>query len=165
LWMSGQALAYLAGEYDGGLVAIERALALSPSSAVAHVYCGWVHNYRGEGVRALERFRDALRLSPYDDMALFLYTGMARAYFVEQNYEEAIAAGRRALQGNALWAATYRILAACYAHLGRLDEAHATIARLRAISPLVIPNLDQFRNPEHRELLLSGLRLAVGETT
>jgi hypothetical protein len=40
-------------------------------------------------------------------------------------YEEAIAAGRRALQGNALWAATYRILAACYARLGRLDDARA----------------------------------------
>jgi hypothetical protein len=39
-------------------------------------------------------------------------------------------AGRRALQGNALWAATYRILATCYAHLGRLDDARAAVQRL-----------------------------------
>jgi len=36
---------------------------------------------------------------------------------------------------------------------------------LRAITPVVIPNRTSYlRNPEHRELLLSGLRLAAGET-
>jgi hypothetical protein len=50
-----------------------------------------------------------------------------------------------------------------YAHLGRLDEARATVARLRTVTPLVIPSFDQFRNPEHRELILSGLRLAASE--
>jgi hypothetical protein len=29
--------------------------------------------------------------------------------------------------------------------------------------PLVVPNELPERNPEHRELLLSGLRLAIGE--
>ena len=58
---------------------------------------------------------------------------------------------------------SYRFLAACYAHMGRLDEARAIVARLRAITPLVMPSGAQFRNPEDRELLLSGLRLAAGE--
>jgi hypothetical protein len=39
------------------------------------------------------------------------------------------------------------------------------VARLRAITPLVVPNLSFLRNAEHRELFLSGLRLAVGEAT
>ena len=56
-----------------------------------------------------------------------------------------------------------RVLAACYAHMGRLEEARAVIERLRTISPLVVPELNQFRNPVHRELILSGLRLAAGE--
>jgi adenylate cyclase len=59
----------------------------------------------------------------------------------------------------------HRVLASCYAHMGRLDEARAVIERLRTISPLVVPELNHFRNPEHRELILSGLRLAAGETT
>jgi len=29
----------------------------------------------------------------------------------------------------------YRYLAACYAHMGRLDEARAVAARLRSITP------------------------------
>ena len=47
--------------------------------------------------------------------------------------------------------------------MGRLDEARAIVARLRAISPLVVPNVEQFRNAEDRELLLSGLCLATGD--
>jgi len=59
----------------------------------------------------------------------------------------------------------YRDLAACYAHMGRLDDAREVIARLRAITPVAIPDASPLRNPEHRELFLSGLRLAAGETT
>ena len=47
--------------------------------------------------------------------------------------------------------------------MGRLDEAGAIVARLRAVTPLVVPDATQFRNPEDRELFLSGLRLAAGE--
>jgi adenylate cyclase len=35
--------------------------------------------------------------------------------------------------------------------------------RITAITSVVIPNLSQNRNAEHRELFLSGLRLAMGE--
>jgi len=47
--------------------------------------------------------------------------------------------------------------------MGRLEEARSVIERLRTISPIVAPELNQFRNPEHRELILSGLRLAAGQ--
>ena len=61
----------------------------------------------------------------------------------------------------------YRIrinfLAACYAHMDRLDEARDTIERLRVITSAVIPNVHYLRNADHRELLLCGLRLALGE--
>jgi pentatricopeptide repeat protein len=59
----------------------------------------------------------------------------------------------------------YRCLAACYAHMGRLDEAREIVDRLRAISPDVVSDASFLRNPEHRELFLSGLRLAASEET
>ena len=49
--------------------------------------------------------------------------------------------------------------------MSRLDEARAIVARLRAITPLVVPRDLPIRNPEHRELLVSGLRMAMGEKT
>jgi len=48
--------------------------------------------------------------------------------------------------------------------MGLLDEAHSTIARLRAITQNVMVNYPlPFRNPQHRELYHSGLRMAVGD--
>ena len=48
--------------------------------------------------------------------------------------------------------------------MGRLDDARAIFTRMRAITPVVIPDASYLRNPEHRELFLSGLRLTMGET-
>jgi hypothetical protein len=47
--------------------------------------------------------------------------------------------------------------------MGRLDEARDVVRRLRTITAVVIPSIICYRNPEHRELFLSGLRLAMGE--
>jgi adenylate cyclase len=49
--------------------------------------------------------------------------------------------------------------------MGRLDDAREIVTRLRAITPVVITDASFFRNPEQRELYLSGLRLAAGEGT
>jgi pentatricopeptide repeat protein len=58
----------------------------------------------------------------------------------------------------------HRYLAACYGHLGRLDDAREIVKELRAIVPEVLEDATRYRNPEHRQLYLSGLRLAMGET-
>jgi hypothetical protein len=70
-----------------------------------------------------------------------------------------------AIQDDPINVAPYRWLAACYAHLGRLNEAREIIERLRAITPVVMPDARQLRDPEQRELLLSGLRMAMAERT
>jgi hypothetical protein len=49
--------------------------------------------------------------------------------------------------------------------MGRLDDAREIVTRLRAITPVVMPDASYLRNAEHRELYLSGLRLATSETT
>ena len=69
----------------------------------------------------------------------------------------------RSLQEHPAWAPTHRVLAACYAHKGQLDKASETIRQLRAITPVIVPSAAHWRKPEHRELFLSGLRLAAGE--
>ena len=50
------------------------------------------------------------------------------------------------------------------AQMGRLDEAREIVKRLKAITPVVIPDASFLRNAEHRVLFLSGLRLAAGKT-
>ena len=70
-----------------------------------------------------------------------------------------------AIHENPDYPVSYRYLAACYAHMGRLDEAREIVARLRVITPLVVSSADYLRDAEQRELLMSGLRLAAGEET
>jgi hypothetical protein len=49
--------------------------------------------------------------------------------------------------------------------MGRLDEAREVVARVRAITPLVVDDGMIYRDPEQRELYLSGLHLAVRDTS
>jgi hypothetical protein len=67
------------------------------------------------------------------------------------------------IQENPGYPHSYRVLAACYAHMRRLDEARAIIARLRSITPRLVPSAAQLRRPADRELFLSGLNVPVGE--
>jgi hypothetical protein len=43
-------------------------------------------------------------------------------------------------------------------------EAREVVTRLKIIIPAVVPSVLHYRNPEHRELLLSGLRMAREDT-
>jgi adenylate cyclase len=89
---------------------------------------------------------------------------MGMAYFMKHQFDEAARRLLLSVQDHPGYPLSFRFLAACYAHMGRLDEARATVARLRAITPLVMPRDVPWRNLEDRELLLSGLSLATGET-
>ena len=60
---------------------------------------------------------------------------------------------------------TYRVLASCYAHMGRLAEAREVVRRLGMITPAIMEPGTRYRNPELRELFLSGLRLAASEAS
>ena len=87
------------------------------------------------------------------------------SFSFSQQFDEALPKLLLAVQDDPSFPTPYRYLAACYAHIGRLDEAREVVARLRCITPLVVAGADCFRNPEDREFYLSGLRLAAGEAS
>jgi adenylate cyclase len=85
------------------------------------------------------------------------------AHLVSGRFDEALPKLLLAIQEDPNYPSAYRALAACYAHMGRLDEAREAVRRLRAITSVVVPSASLLRNIEHRELYRSGLRLAAGE--
>jgi adenylate cyclase len=90
---------------------------------------------------------------------------MGSAYFFSRRFVEGaekLALSVRAYPG---WPLPYRTLAACYAHMGRLNDARAVVDQLRAVAPVTATEINRYRRAEDRELLLSGLRLAAGEET
>ena len=157
-------LAYF-GEDIGAMIGlVDRALALNPSFARGWYLSGVLRTYAGEHDLGIEHVATSLRLSPRERMGQPM-AAMGRAYFFKRQFDEAAAKLLMAIQDDPGFPTGYRYLAACYAHIGRLDEARAIVARLRAITPLVMPSGAQLRNPVDRELFLSGLRLAAGEAT
>jgi TolB-like protein/class 3 adenylate cyclase len=159
---SAYVLAYFGEDIDAAIQLIDRALALNPSYAYGWLWSGWLRLWAGQPQLAISHFESSLRLSPHARTASTLM-GMGVGYFFTQRFEDAVAMLLRSLQEQPDWAPTYRMLAACYALMGRPDDATKIVERLRAITPLIVPNATHWRNPEHRELYLSGLRLAAGE--
>src|SRR5215472_16666866 len=162
---SSAGLGYFGEDIDAALALIDRALALNPSSARAWYWSGVLRLYTGHPGLSIEHFNRSLRLSPRDPTRGRSLTGIGIAQFFDQRYEEAAATLLASLQEFSTYAPTYRFLASCYAHMGRLDEAREIVERLRTFTTGVVESVTPIRNSAHRELFLSGLRMAMGATT
>jgi TolB-like protein len=153
------------GEDVGAMLAlVDRALELNPSYARGWYISAYLRLQAGEPDLAIEDAVTARRLNPRGDAYGPSFV-IGAAHLISRRFEEALPNLLVAVQVHPSFSTPYQYLAACYAHLGRLREAREVVARLRTIMPLVVPARSVLRNPAHRELLLSGLRLAAGETT
>jgi adenylate cyclase len=116
--------------YGTARVLLERAVTLDPNAAWAWSRLGWLENYADQPQRAIGNFERALRLSPIDPMNFNNYVGMGSAHEVAQEYDEAAAFYRRALEErpNANW--IYRNLASVLWGAGRVEEAKRAFAEL-----------------------------------
>jgi adenylate cyclase len=155
-------LAYFGEDIGAMMALVDRALALNPNYAGGWQISGLLRLWVGQPDIAIEHAKVALRLSPRARVGTSLAL-IGSAHLVSRRFDEAVPKLLLAIQEDPSFPVPYRSLAACYAHMGRLDEAREIVERLRAITSLAIPDSSVLRNAEHRELLLSGLRLAAGE--
>ena len=155
-------LGYFGEDIGVAVGLIERCLALNPSYARAWHWSGLLRVFAGQPERALDDFQNYLRLSPRDRITGYM-NSIGEAYFFCRRFDEAAAHLLGSLERAPGFPITYRVLASCYAHMGRLDEAREVVRRLRAITPAVTEAATRYCNPDMRELFLSGLHLAAGE--
>jgi adenylate cyclase len=157
-------LAYFGEDIGAILALVERALALNPNFARGWHVSSSLRVWAGQPDIAIEHAEASLRLSPRARVGPSVFL-IGAAHFLSRRFDEAVPKLLLAIQEDPSLPVSYQFLAACYAHMDRLDDAREIVARLRAITSVVIPDASFLRNPEHRELLLSGLRLAAGERT
>jgi adenylate cyclase len=151
------------GEDIGAMIAlVDRALALNPNYARGWYVSSALRLWAGYADVAIEHAEASLRLSPRARIGPSL-VGIGAAHLFGRRFDEAVPKLLLAIQEDPSHPQPYRILAACYAHMGRLDDAREIVTRLRATTPTVISDVSFLRNAAHRELWLSGLRLAAGE--
>ncbi len=156
------ALAYFGEDIGAMMALVDRALALNPSFARGWYISAVLRVWAGQPNIAIEHIEVSLKLSPRARVGNLLTTA-GGAHFLSRRFDEAVPKLLLAIQEDPSHPPSYRYLAACYAQMGRLDEAREIVVRLRAITSVVAPSYSPLRKAEHGELLLSSLRRAVGE--
>jgi serine/threonine protein kinase/tetratricopeptide (TPR) repeat protein len=163
LAMGGFVVGVLERDYETALEAIDRSLALSPSSALAFGFSSIIRALMGEDSTAIEHARMGIRLSPYDPLVYLPYIGLAYAHLFAGNFVEAASAASRASAANPRFSVPRYLHAAALVGLGRLDEAKAMADVLLALQPgftisgLVSGNIT---TPERMGMLAEALRRA-----
>ena len=132
---AGHAAAYLGRLHEEGLRALDRALALNPSSMPALCSSGWVRLYVGDAAVAMDHLRQAVRLNPLAPQQGHGLSGLGYALLMAGRLDEALSTLRQAYVESPLFATTLIGLTHCLGKMGRWEEARETAARLLSLAP------------------------------
>jgi TolB-like protein len=163
LALGGFVLAVMERDYPTALVALDRAMTLSPSSALAFGFSSIVRAWMGDSSTSMAHAAIGIRLSPYDPLIYLPYVGLAYANFFAGNFEEAASAANRASMVNPRFSVPCYLRIAALIRLGRIDEAKSTARDLIELQPgFTIGGLvlGKITDPERMELLAGSLREA-----
>jgi TolB-like protein/Tfp pilus assembly protein PilF len=89
LTRSGSVLGHFAGDVNGGIALIDKALVLNPNLASAWFLGGFLKVWRGEPDAAIEHFARAMRLSPLDPEIYRMQAGTALAHLFAGRFDTA----------------------------------------------------------------------------
>jgi TolB-like protein/Tfp pilus assembly protein PilF len=141
----------------------EQALTINPCCAFAWARSATTANYLGRGEDAQQRVRNAIRLSPFDMQAFTFLTTNATASFVLGRYDEAILLYEKARRANPRYKASWRMLIASLALVGRIDEARTEAAAFMRYDPAFrVSDFSTWYPMQEPQLsaVLRGMRLA-----
>jgi TolB-like protein len=164
LTRSGHALGHFAGDLEGGIALLDRALLLNPNLASAWFLGGFLRVWHGEPEGAIEHFTHAMRLSPLDPELYRMQAGMAAAHLFAGRFDAASSWAEKAFRDLPSFLMVVGVIAASHALAGQNDDARRAMDHLRRLDPaLRIANLKDWlpiRRPEDRATLAEGLRRA-----
>lgn len=160
----GMALLQAGRDYHSGMAVIRAAAAANPNALFVNAAAGVAAIHCGELDEAEDQLLRVIALSPLDPDTRFALCGLAMIHIIRGDYEPALARAGHALAVNPHFDATYWMLIAANAHLGRLAQARRHLASLRQLAPNI--SLARIRAgqpamiPGRIEPILDGLRLA-----
>ena len=169
LTTAGFTLAFLAGENEAALSAIDRAIVVNPNFALAFGLRALVLVFLNRPDEAILAAQQAMRLSPRDPLTFLFVQANAFAHLAAGRYEAGMPWADEALRQNGGLPALRFKLSFC-GHLGRLNEAKECLRRLRELHPeptvaSVMRDVSRGVAPEIAARMAEGLRKAgVPET-
>ena len=155
-----------------GIAECERALALDRNLASAHAFIGLAKSHLGRDAETEAHVNDALRLSPRDAFAFWWLSWVGGSKLRLDQFADAAAWYRRAIETNRNYAWSHFGLAAALVQLDDLEAARAAVqqglaldpnfnvSRLRAKMPLPI---NSALSAKHERFLISLLRAGMPE--
>jgi len=120
-------------DHDGALAEFRRMIELDPNFAQGHSATGLALMYAGRSAEALEAFAVAKRLDPHHSSIVLHF--VAQANFSLGNYGTAAKQLLERISRTPGTDSSRMMLAACYGHLGRIEEARAAWAELMKVNP------------------------------
>jgi adenylate cyclase len=163
LCWSSLALSIFGREHAVAEAAVDRALALNPSSATGWMAKGFVACFQDRNDMAIDAFNRALRLSPLDPLKAYFKSGIARASLHAGHFEDASRWATEALSELPHYLPPMHVKVAACGHLSRQEEARAWMVRLLQRQPdLTIRKWIASTNYEGRgrDVFEAGLRRA-----
>jgi TolB-like protein/class 3 adenylate cyclase len=160
LALAGFPLAYLAGEVERAGLLVRQAVQIDPNLGLARMWMGWINVYLGEHEAGIEQLEIAQRLNPLDPRRYVARTAMAYAHFFVGRHEEASKVAATAIRQQPNYLVGQRIMMACHAVMGRLDEARASCAAVMQIDPSQRVSRDKAWGPFQRPQDMKKLKEA-----
>jgi adenylate cyclase len=149
-------------EYEMAQFHLDKALSLNPNDSSAWAYKGLFFIYTGQPEEAQPVLKQAASRNPFNFTWYLWFVGLA-CYSARQ-YEDAIPPLIRSIDHFPKFIAPRRHLAACYAQLGKDQEAAEQTAKILELEPEFsirrISKTLSYRNPADLEHYLDGLRQA-----
>ncbi|MEM8836779.1 MAG: winged helix-turn-helix domain-containing tetratricopeptide repeat protein [Pseudomonadota bacterium] len=128
-------VAFIERKTAEGVREFSRAIDLNPNFATAYGYLGWCLVFDGQSEEAIGNFEEALRMSPYDPLKAFFYSGTGVAHYYAERYEEAEEWARRAIRERPEFAAAHRILVATLGQNGTPEAIDEAMEKIRDAQP------------------------------
>jgi TolB-like protein len=162
LRLAGDAITYFARDFETGLAATGRAVAINPNSAQAATSAGWVRNNAGEPASAIPLFRRAVRLSPLDPGLGVMLAGEAFAHLMLGDLPEALRCAEEGIRQMPTHSSSRRVLIVALWRLGREAEAREAAEALLRIEPgtRIGRTVDVWRDSAFRDAYWADLRAA-----
>ena len=164
LAMAGFVIGVVEHDYETALDALDRSLALSPSSALALGFSSIIRAWTGDDATSIAHAETGIRLSPYDPLIYLPFVGLSYAYFFTGRFEDALLAAGRAAQANPRFSVPAIFQTAALASLGRDAEATASARRLLELEPgfRIRPLIASYSSNKERLAMLAGALRRAG---
>jgi TolB-like protein len=131
----GYELGYGQRDFAAAEVHLNRAVAISPSCALAWCFGAAIRCWTDRGPEAVEWGERAIRLAPHDNFAFLYEHILSQAYYTAGNLDAAISWGQRSAVANPRHAANLRTIVASLVGAGRAHETPILVQRIMDIEP------------------------------